>query len=579
MRTADAQSVSTKIGRNDLCPCGSGRKHKKCCYGKYADAQLFDAAPAMPPHAKRRKAQALRNAANEHWRSQRYAAAALPLYEITSLTPDSPQAHYELGLCLLKCGRLTQAVASLKQALQLKPGFVEALTQLALAVERVAEPEALLAYRKLVRMADNAPDRMFFSAKVLALEGKLEEAEEKLRRLIALAPERPGTRMILAKMLLERGLFESAEIELLQLIDTFPDAFERLTSTRHMSQADRPLIERMQALADSAAIGFEDRIAVSFGLGKAFDDLGDYAQAIRHYDVANSLRAATIRLDRQGVVRAYDETIARHGKDMLDGAAARLVRSPDIGGELPVFIVGMPRSGTTLIEQILSSHPAVAGAGELPFWQNQLAAWPLSRDGLPDAAALWKATGEYLAILRGFSASALRVTNKQPQNFELLWLIHLAFPEARIIHCRRNPVDTCLSIYFSSFSSQQDYAFDRGDLVFQYRQYERLMEHWRRVLPHDRFTEIDYEMLVADREAQTRKLLSFLGLDWDDACLAPEQNQRPVKTASVWQTRQPVYTTSVGRWRNYEPRLQELRELLPEPTSTPVKLSNESNGP
>ncbi len=186
-----------------------------------------------------------------------------------------------------------------------------------------------------------------------------------------------------------------------------------------------------------------------------------------------------------------------------------------------------------------------------------------------DAAALWKAADEYLAVLRAAGANALRITDKQPPNFELLWLIRLAFPEARIIHCRRNPVDTCLSIYFSYFGSQQDYAFDRGDLVFQYRQYERLMEHWRRVLPQDRFIEVEYETLIADREAETRRLVAFLGLDWDDACLAPERNPRPIKTASVWQARQPVYTTSLERWRRYEPWLQELRELLPEPASAP----------
>ena len=160
------------------------------------------------------------------------------------------------------------------------------------------------------------------------------------------------------------------------------------------------------------------------------------------------------------------------------------------------------------------------------------------------------------------------MTDKQPINFELLWLIRLAFPDARIVHCRRHPVDTCLSIYFTNFwAHQNDYACDRGDLVFYYRQYERLMDHWRRVLPPDRFTEVDYETLVADREAETRRLVAFIGLDWDDACLAPERKRRAVKTASVWQARQPVYKTSVERWRRYEPWLGELRELLPEPAS------------
>ena len=148
-------------------------------------------------------------------------------------------------------------------------------------------------------------------------------------------------------------------------------------------------------------------------------------------------------------------------------------------------------------------------------------------------------------------------------------MLRLALPDARVIHCRRSPVDTCLSIFFANFSARQDYACDRGDLVFFYRQYERLMDHWRRVLPADRFTEVEYERLIADREAETRRLIAFCGLDWDDACLAPERNGRVVKTASLWQARQPVYETSVERWRRYEPWLGELRELLPAAEATP----------
>ena len=155
------------------------------------------------------------------------------------------------------------------------------------------------------------------------------------------------------------------------------------------------------------------------------------------------------------------------------------------------------------------------------------------------------------------------MTDKRPGNFEMLGLIRLAFPDARIIHCRRNPVDTCLSIFFANFGASQDYAWDRGDLAFAYRQYERLMDHWRRVLPSDRFTEVQYATLVAEQEVETRRLIAFCGLDWDDACLAPERNGRVVRTASLWQARQPVYKTSVERWRRYEPWLCELRELLP----------------
>jgi hypothetical protein len=223
----------------------------------------------------------------------------------------------------------------------------------------------------------------------------------------------------------------------------------------------------------------------------------------------------------------------------------------------------MPRSGTTLVEQILSSHPAVAAGGELNFWGDRLRGWLAPKFGAADAGALAKAAEDYRAELRRIGPDALRVTDKTPRNYELLWPLRLAFPEARVIHCRRSPVDTCLSIFFKNFSARQGYACDRGDLVFFYRQYKRLMDHWRRTLPADRFTEVVYETLVADREAETRRLIAFCGLNWDDACLAPERNSRAVKTPSLWQVRQRVYHTSVERWRRYEPWLGELRELLP----------------
>lgn len=156
------------------------------------------------------------------------------------------------------------------------------------------------------------------------------------------------------------------------------------------------------------------------------------------------------------------------------------------------------------------------------------------------------------------------MTDKAPLNFELLWLIRLAFPNARIIHCRRNPIDVGLSIYFAHFWAHQTYAFDKSDIVFFYRRYQQLMAHWRSVLPPGHFTEVDYETLVAEPEAETRRLIDFLGLPWDDVCLAPENNVRSVKTASVWQARQPVHKTSVERWRRYEPWLGELRELRSE---------------
>jgi hypothetical protein len=170
--------------------------------------------------------------------------------------------------------------------------------------------------------------------------------------------------------------------------------------------------------------------------------------------------------------------------------------------------------------------------------------------------------GDYRSLLTQISPTARRVTDKSPHNYHFLGLIHAVFPRARIIHCRRHPVDTCLSIYFQDFARKMDFAYDRNDLVAAYRQYVKLLAHWRGVLPADRFLEIQYEDLVADREAVTHKMIAFCGLDWNDACLHSEQNRRSVRTASVWQARQPIYRTSVARWRHYAPWLGSLVELL-----------------
>ena len=231
----------------------------------------------------------------------------------------------------------------------------------------------------------------------------------------------------------------------------------------------------------------------------------------------------------------------------------------------------MPRSGTTLVEQILSSHPDVAAGGELSFWGDRFASGLWVFDATASTEPVHRLATEYLAILRAICPSTPRITDKMPFNFWLLGIIRQVFRRATFVHCRRHPVDTCLSIFTTDFDGIIDFAGERSDLVFFYRQYERLMAHWREVLPLERFIEIDYEMLVAEPEPQTRRLLAGCELEWDDACLAPHLNQRRIATASMWQARQPIHRSSVGRWRHYEPWLGELRELSPGAERLPLQ--------
>jgi hypothetical protein len=199
----------------------------------------------------------------------------------------------------------------------------------------------------------------------------------------------------------------------------------------------------------------------------------------------------------------------------------------------------------------------------LTFWPDRALDFGVDRHGRIDPVWMRETQAAYQARLGQISTTARRITDKLPQNFQNVGLLHTAFPKARVIHCRRNPTDTCLSIYFTNFSNRIDFSFDRELIVAYYQQYSRLMEHWRKVLPSSCLLEIKYEELVAAPEPVIRRMIDFCGLEWDDACLRPEQNQRVVKTASLWQARQPIYETSVSRWRRYEPWLGVFNKLRP----------------
>jgi len=227
-----------------------------------------------------------------------------------------------------------------------------------------------------------------------------------------------------------------------------------------------------------------------------------------------------------------------------------------------VLILGMPRSGTTLVEQIVSMHPAVGAGGELHYWNERGAAWQRFGAAGNEKPFLAKAAADYLSVLRAIAPTATRVTDKMPFNFLWAGLIHVALPRAIIIHCRRAAVDTALSIHQTHFHPSVAFPTGGAELVAYFRSYQRLIGHWRRVLPADRFIEVDYEDLTGSPEPVTRRIIAACGLDWHDACLRPESNPRAVNTPSKWQTRQPIYRTSVARWRRYEPWLGPLRALV-----------------
>jgi tetratricopeptide (TPR) repeat protein len=500
----------------------------------------------------------------------RHPEAASSLQRAVALKPDYAKAYYALGISLQSLGRNETAIVALRRAVELSPKLAGAhgrLGQLLYLEQRYLE-----ARESLRRASAAAPDTTFgrvCEAGVLIAEEKFEEAAQLLRRAVARDPGNFEAVVTLAEVLSYVGDFEAAIAQYERALVLGPDAvtaWSGLVQIKQMTEADRPLVARVLAYLQQQHVSADTRMRLHFALGKAFDDLAEYEDAMRHLDAANQIRRELQPFDRTRFRRHLDGAIARYDPRFFAERSRFGVED-----ETPVFVLGMPRSGTTLVEQILSSHPQIAGGGELPFWRQQVAAFGEVDDpGAIDETTARRLAVEYLAVLRGFSATALRVTDKMPFNFLWIGLIRLAFPRARFIHCRRHPLDTCLSIYCTSLESIRGFAGDRDDLVFFYREYARLMDHWRAVLPPDRFLEVDYEALTADPETQSRHLVAFCSLEWNEACLFPQKNGRAVLTASKWQARQPVYRTSVERWRRYEPWLGSLRELTSLQLSAPL---------
>ncbi len=279
-------------------------------------------------------------------------------------------------------------------------------------------------------------------------------------------------------------------------------------------------------------------------------------------------RNKNINFDKVAAETYFTKTIDTFNKNFIEMFRHNRVKSQE-----PIIIIGMPRSATTLTEQIIASHPKVLAAGEVDYWVNLAKALPI-KFNLPqrypecvmalEPQQVERIAESYLSTLHkitGQHANPLYITDKMPHNFLHLGLIATVFPNAKIIHTKRDPIDTCLSIYFQNFSDSHAYAFDLNNLGFYYKQYELLMEHWHTLFP-GRILDLNYSDTIADPEYWTRKLISHLGLEWDDACLAPHKLERSVRTASHWQIRQPIYKSSVARWKNYEAYIQPLISVL-----------------
>ena len=489
---------------------------------------------------------------------------------VIELQPDSAGAHRDLGAVLALQCKWDQAISHYRLAIKLKPDFADAYNNLGNALlDRDQGPncgkEAEECFRQALRFKPDDPEIQLNLAVMLADLGRDQEADASYRRVLDLKPGDPIATAGLAMLLERRGDFDVAHALVKPLVDAGVNEVRLLLShadlLRHQHRREDAVAVLEKCLQQ--AMDIKRRVDVHFALGKLYDELRQYDQAFHHYQQANTLD--TKESDKLEFVPQFDAFLAAFAPERV----GRRVRASN-RSKLPVFIVGMPRSGTSLVEQILASHPLVHGAGELVEIKEIASQLPtLAGTSKPFPQCLDDLTRKnidpiaqkYLDRLSRFARDVVRVTDKMPHNFLYLGLIDLLFPGARVIHCQRDPIDTCLSIYFQHFNDFHGYARNLSSLGRYYRQYQRLMAHWKTVLRIP-LMDIQYEDLVENQEDLSRRMVEFCELKWDDRCLHFHESGRFVTTPSYDQVRRPIYKKSVARWKNYEQFLEPLLTAL-----------------
>jgi tetratricopeptide (TPR) repeat protein len=531
--------------------------------------------------------------------------AALTAFDrALTLSESHFEAHRNRGLALFRLERFEEAKLSLARAAALNGNDAEVFLALGEVLRRLRE--RALATSALARAAVLSPgsaDAHGALALVFFEDGWTKAAVDEINKAIALDPDNPQHHMVHARILADLNRAEDATRANERAVELAPDSLEALSALggSHLgvgrSDEARKVFERGFALhrdkvrahlnlarigkfepGDARLAGLEaflsreselaatDRIGLHFSLGRAYDELGEFDRAFAHFDTANALQGRDRTVDEEEDVAWHERVKTVFSREFI--AARAGAGSPS---NVPILILGMPRSGSTLVEQIVSSHPDVSGAGEVQDFEiatkilvnnhKFTAPMPELARELP-GEALCELGDIYTERLVQRASGALHVTDKLLGNYNRVGLIRLALPNAAIVHCVRNPIDCCLSIYTNSFAEPLEHANDLGRLGRHYRRYHALMAHWRAVLPEATFLDIRYEDTVRDLEGAARRIVAHCGLAWDRRCLEFQDNRRHVKTISITQVRQPLYTSSVERWRNYEKHLRPLLDAL-----------------
>jgi len=498
--------------------------HDLLTKGAYEDAvNCFQEFLELKP----RHAVACNNLGVAHIRLGHYEEAEAQFRRAIGIRENYPDAQYNLGTLLRTTGRVLEAEMPLRRALKLKPNYLEA--QIGLGFNMMVQDrlsDARTMFERALKSAPGNVEALTGLAEVLTREGRFGEADTLYRRALEADPKAGA-------------------------------AYVGLAGLRKMTADDSDWLRGAEGSLVSGLTPVGEA-AIRFAIGKYYDDTRQFERAFRSYERANTLwKVAAKPYYRKAREQVVDDLIRVYTHEVLSAS-----NTGASGSSLPVFVVGMPRAGTSLVEQIIASHPSASGAGELQFWAVAFRKHEaVLRQKPPDAALARKMTGDYLHVLEQHRGSAVRIVDKSPFNFDYLGLLACVFPKARVIYLRRDPMDVCLSCYFQPFAQNLSFTMDLSDLAHYYREHVRLMAHWHAVLPHGTLLEVPYEGLVADQEGWTRRILEFLELEWYEGCLQFHETKRPVGTASVWQVRQKMFKSSVGRWHNYEKFIGPLLEL------------------
>jgi Flp pilus assembly protein TadD len=503
-----------------------------------AEQSPLTTTPELSPKVSR-NAEGIHGDALQHHKAGRIDEAVALYERVLFLKPDYADAHSNLGVALVSQGRLDEAIEHYERALTLNPNHVNGLNNL---------------------------------GATLAAQGKMDDAAALCGRTVAINPDHAEAHNSLGNIFKAQGGFDEAMLHYGRAIAIRP-AFEEAHFNRaeiktfHHDDAD---LAALKALAGRDDLPADKAPFIHFALAKAFEDSGDYEQAFAHMRTGNGLKRRQIKYDETSVVELFQRISTIFDGNLLDRVQGEGDPSPT-----PIFVLGMPRSGSTLIEQILASHPQIHGAGELPDLETAVRT-VLKASGHPvqfpecvpalDGVTLRRIGQSYLAGLPTVADGKVRIIDKLPGNFVNIGLIRLILPNAGIIHTVRDPIDTCLSCYAKLFTSSQHFSYDLTDLGRHYRRYRELMAHWRSVIPPGVILDVSYEDVVDDLEGQARRLIAYCGLPWDDRCLSFHRTSRPVTTSSAVQVRKPLFRSSLQRWRNYEaflaPLLQELGDIV-----------------